>query len=1008
MGLIKNKCQDTRITYCTTGVLLQRLINKKNMLQYTHIILDEVHERDKNMDFLLLVVKKLLRTNSITVKVILMSATIDVNKFAKYFSSPVENKFLPAPIIDVPQRNPYNVSIYYIDDLENLGTIPEVNYDAPNFTCEMSEFCARIVHIFDRIDRKSNEDSDSAYDRHAALIFLPGFLEIEELRSVLLSPKYTSAKWDIIILHSLISTEDQENIFKKPPKDFRRIILSTNIAESSVTVPDVKYVIDFCLTKLLINEPGSNYQCLQLCWASKSNCQQRAGRAGRLMDGRVYRMVPRSFYETMLPEETLPEILRTPLANVILKTKQLNMGEPRALLALSLDPPNLSNLRNTILLLKEVGALLDRGQTIQEFDGELTPLGLVMAALPLDIRVSKLIILGHIFDILQDAIIIAASMSVKNIFNIDFHELESTYNEKLYWSHKSDSDSIACLNVFKVWRNDKANRRITNPQEEKEWAKRNSLRVKSLREIDAFIAEIRMKLRRFGIKETMGNSKITWESLRIDRTFIIKIIIAGAFYPNYFVKFPYKVEDNKQSIEKLLSFRNPMNTVVLRGWPLRQPGSVYSKRFQEFFGQHLAIDNKDITISFDGSNRVYIEYEGNCMPDYWFVQTCIKLRQCRFPIEIKLLSETDACRRAEKLGLTKDYGKIVFSPSNPEEPPYKRYMYDKKPYPELPEQSEYRSKVTLQGPFSPIETRLVHLVTTGISKTVTIEATSVNSVLLDTCLDNPKGLILVAQTINQSTKNVMHLILRNTTLLPNTPGLASLITLIFTPYMELRRSPLGTYYMGALCGLGYDPSTGKSLFPEHDIHIMFDIEITINDLRMINKLRHWMNVGMFFNENNNIDEEAQNELTIKCQNQIKDAFNQVIYKPRKTQEESISTNNFGKWNLYDGTLFLEPARETFRKSNIYRLHKALELNEKNDKLEEMIKHLLELEVLAYKDPSETSIAPVYCKLCQTEVYGIIDLRAHLCSKQHTTNQRLIDTTADFGENLESLLSKIKL
>lgn len=107
-----------------------------------------------------------------------------------------------------------------------------------------------------------------------------------------------------------------------------------------------------------------------------------------------------------------------------------------------------------------------------------------------------------------------------------------------------------------------------------------------------------------------------------------------------------------------------------------------------------------------------------------------------------------------------------------------------------------------------------------------------------------------------------------------------------------------------------------------------------------------MNVAMHFNETK-IDDETQNELTIKCQNQIKNAFKEVIFKFRKTQEP-ISINNFNKWNLYDGSLFLEPSRETLRKSNIYRLHKALDLNEKNDKLEEIIKHLLELEVLAYE------------------------------------------------------------
>jgi len=529
-------------------------------------------------------------------------------------------------------------------------------------------------------------------------------------------------------------------------------------------------------------------------------------------------------------------MLRAPLANVILKTKLLDMGEPKSLLALSLDPPNLSNIRDTILLLKEVGALLNK--SMQEFDGDLTPLGRVMANLPLDVHVSKLIILGHLFGVLSDAIIIAAIMSVKDMFNIGFRESETTYYEKLHWSAKSDSDSIACLNAFKVWRNDKVNRRINNPNQEKEWARRRNLRVRSLREIDALMTDITSKLRSFGIQETMGPEKINWEDLSIDRYFVLKFIIAGAFYPNYFVKFPYNVNDHKQDIEKMLAFRDPMNTVILRDWPSKQPGSLYAKQFQEIFGQNILMEQKDyenITVSFDGSSRVYIEYEPkNRVPnDYTFIRNCVKLRQCRIPIQIKLLSQIDACREAERLGLTKEYGRLLFQPSNPKERACRRYMYDKKPYPDLPESSEYQSRVTLQGPFSPIEVQLTHLVTTGMIKRVTVEATSVNSVLLDTCPDNPKGIFLVAQNIIRDSKNMAHLVLRDTTLLPTTPGLTTLITLIFTPYMELRRSPLGTYYTGALCGLGYNRITGKSLFPKHDLEIIFDVEITMNDLRMV-------------------------------------------------------------------------------------------------------------------------------------------------------------------------------
>ncbi|XP_011867555.1 PREDICTED: putative ATP-dependent RNA helicase TDRD9 [Vollenhovia emeryi] len=1007
MGLIRNISQDTRITYCTTGVLLNKLTNKKHLMDYTHIILDEVHERDEDMDFLLLVIRKLLRTNSTMVKIILMSATIDVDRFSAYFSTPVENQLLPAPIIEIVKGGLYDVSVYYLNEMDNLGNIPEVDRE-PKFTLAMAEFSARIIHVFDSIDKK-NSDTSNEYERSTVLMFLPGYGEIEELRTVLLSPKYADTNWDIIILHSLISTEEQENIFKKPPPNSRRLILSTNIAESSITVPNVKYVIDFCLTKLLVTEPGTNYQCLELCWASKSQCQQRAGRTGRVMDGRVYRMVPREFYEKVLQEEAVPEMLRAPLANVILKTKLLGMGEPKALLALSLDPPNLSNIRNTVLLLKEVGALLNRSG--QELDGDMTPLGRVMANCPLDVRVTKLIVLGHLFGVLSDAIIIAASMAVKDIFNIGFFELESTYHEKLHWSANSDSDCIACLNAFKVWRNDKAHRRINSPFEEKEWARRKSLRVRSLREMDAFIFEITQKLHDFGITEIMSSDTNTWEALNIDRTFVLKFIIAGAFYPNYFVKFPHKVKEHEQAIERTLASRDPSNTIFLHGWPLRQPGSLYSKKFQEIFGNRMKLKNyENITVSFDGSSRVYVEYEAkNRAPaDNTFVRDCVKMRHCRNPIEIDLLSETDARCQAEDLGLTKDYGRILFQPSNPGEPPCRRYMYDKKPYPDLPEYSGYRSKVRLQGPFSPIEIQLAHIVINGITKTVSVESTSVNSVLLDSCPDNPNGLFLVAQNIVRDSKNPSHLVLRNTTLLPITPGLTSLIALIFAPYMELRRSPLGTYYTGALCGLGYNRITEKSLFPEHDLEILFDVEFTISDLRMINKLRHWMNLAMNFNHRSDIvDDEAHHEMTANCHSVIRNTFKNVIYKTRE-KIEPVPVSNFDKWNRYDETLFLVPARETSRNTIVYSLHKALELNEKNDELEDMIKHLLELETLAYQDPRETSIASVCCKLCQTEVTGIINLRAHLCSAEHAAKQQLIDTTAEFGEALQSLLDKLRL
>lgn len=215
--------------------------------------------------------------------------------------------------------------MYLLHYISTLLQIPEVSATKPCITSKMLEFCVNLIKVLDDVDMKADDakyDSETnLYERHVILIFLPGINEIEEINNLLCLPKHEQSKWDIVILHSSITSEEQQRIFQKPPHGYRRLILSTNIAESSITVPDVKYgllnynkrkfvykaifnfiffsVIDFCLIKHLITDPHTNFSCLELKWASKANCEQRAGRTGRVMDGRVYRLVPQTFYEVI-------------------------------------------------------------------------------------------------------------------------------------------------------------------------------------------------------------------------------------------------------------------------------------------------------------------------------------------------------------------------------------------------------------------------------------------------------------------------------------------------------------------------------------------------------------------------------------------------------------------------------------------------------------------------------------------------------------------------------------
>ncbi|XP_078043923.1 putative ATP-dependent RNA helicase spindle-E [Augochlora pura] len=1230
VGLLNQTCKDTRLTYCTTGVLLHKLINAKNMLNFTHIILDEVHERAEDMDLLLFVVRKLLRTNSRLVKVILMSATFQTIKFAKYFSSPVRDQLVPAPIIEIAQKTYFNISIFYLCQLGALGPLPEISATEPVVSKKMMEFCVNIITILDDIDMKADDvvycPETNVYERHVILVFLPGIHEIEEMYNLLL-PKRKLAKWDTMVLHSSITNEEQQRIFQKPPHGYRRIILSTNIAESSITVPDVKHVIDFCLTKQLIVNPKTNFQCLELTWASKQNCDQRAGRTGRVMHGRVYRLVPQTFYEAVLPKEAPPEILRAPLGNTVLKAKLLDMGEPKAVLALTLDPPDLANLERTILILKEVGGLIDKPNEFQPFDGKLTDLGQVMARLPLDTRITKLIMLGHVYSVLYETTIIAACLAVKDVFDSPFQQKMSAYNTRLTWAADSSSDCIAFMNVYKVWILNKANGTINSNAAEKRWASQNFVQIRVLREIKALVTELKERLRKMGIVESEGINKVTWKGTELP--IVLKIVIAGAYYPNYFVKHVPDGQQNQNDGLKLLNGLDPCKTVYMQGWPMRQPGYLYAKRIQDIFEKHVASKRIKVIVSFDGSSRVYVQFVEDQLPNNKdnngdnnttkkisrSVYKAIKMRQSNVSLQIPILNEDFAIKRAEKECLkgtqyfhfarniktclwprlpsirssripivmcqvdspgkfwiqvrdsrvkeqvdrisyvidknlnylnsfdsVPETGTVVIAPykmkhsishfraivmgsiTSPEilvqlyyldygcsgecclsdlkrvdnielaefpalaiqcvlaklQPStaddmdnnwsgaasnffralvhkpgllygdiysivngimalgvileesdgkeidinqsligegfakekeegyfsrfnhglrmkqaeltdeqcqrYEQLQYNQdcaeNVYPYPPTVIECCGSVNLRGPFSPLEVDLRHLTIANKDNRIKVMMNSVNAVLLDNDPENSSQRLLVAGCISQSAYNNT-LTLHNTTLMPRLPGLTALLGLIFAPSVELRRNTYGTYYIGALCGLGFDPNTKRNLFPEHDLELQFDAEIDINDLQDINKLRHWMNIGM--NINSNFREGNSMEDTITCQTKIKETFLKLFEKERKPQTlETI--NNFDKWNLYDDPLYLRPNRVSLVANNIFKLHNALELEE-TDRLLEIIEHTKKLQELMKEDPRKPGNTNIPCKVCNVVLNDIYGLRSHLFSTSHKNEQK---------------------
>ncbi|XP_045519372.1 probable ATP-dependent RNA helicase spindle-E [Pieris brassicae] len=668
---------DTRISYVTTGVLLQKLVSSKNLNEYTHIILDEVHERGQEMDFLLLVVKKLMYTVSSGVRVILMSATFNTKVFTNYFHIPAIGDHNKPSCIHI-KTGQAKQKVFYINNL-NKFTLPTMN-DTPQITMEMHHLVVKLVNGFESIDSQGHSIDISNDNLPSVLIFLPGIHEIEELYTCLTNDELrrklcgqSSLHWWVLPLHSTITADEQVRVFQRAPPGQRKIILSTNIAESSITVPDIKYVIDYCLMKVLIADVNINFTTLQLQWASKANCDQRAGRAGRVGGGgRVYRLVTDKFYENFLDECT-PELTRCPLERLVLLAKTLEMGPPVDILALAMNPPDLSNVHRTILVLKEVGALkkLVNGEWSSS-DGDITYLGRIMAQLPLNVQMSKLIMLGYIFGCLDECVIMAAAMSVKNVFSSPFREQLNAYNSKLTWADGSTSDSIAFLNVYKVWSHLRQQHHFKKSGEsESKWARRFYVQVRAMRELDEMVRELRMRLSREEIDTKMAKSHWGRQELPV----VLKVLLAGAFYPQYFVQVAGDEVREREAV-RTLSGLNPRNTVYLKGFPDNQPGDIYATAIKKVIMNHIGDEPR---VTFDKNSRKvfltfndkYHEMKRNqarggdptipgqvVLPIYKSIKARQLKMQCRIPL-LPLNKANDLAKAMEALKISRNVDQMV-------------------------------------------------------------------------------------------------------------------------------------------------------------------------------------------------------------------------------------------------------------------------------------------------------------------------------------------------------------
>ncbi|MGX4640516.1 ATP-dependent RNA helicase HrpA [Massilia sp. SYSU DXS3249] len=415
------------IKLMTDGILLAETQTDPLLKAYDTIIIDEAHERSLNIDFLLGYLKQLLPRRP-DLKVIITSATIDAERFARHFTQ--EGK-KPVPVIEVSGRL-YKVEVRYrpvdrdpVQAGSGADNKPAQSGKKPAQQArEKRDLMDAVVDGVDELCRLGQGD---------VLVFLPGEREIRDCAEAL--RKHHPPHVEILPLFARLSVEEQDKVFRTT--NARRIVLATNVAETSLTVPGIRYVVDAGLARVKRYSFRNKVEQLQVEPIAQSAANQRAGRCGRVADGVCIRLYEEEDF-LQRPKFTDPEILRSSLAAVILRMKSLHLTDVETFPFI--EPPQGRAIADGYQLLQEVGAV--------DETNELTPLGRKLARLPLDPRVGRMILASLDNDCLSEMLIIASALSVQ-----DPRDRPMEYQQQADEKHKKFADEKSeFLSFIKIWK----------------------------------------------------------------------------------------------------------------------------------------------------------------------------------------------------------------------------------------------------------------------------------------------------------------------------------------------------------------------------------------------------------------------------------------------------------------------------------------------------------------------------------------------------------------------------
>ncbi|KAK9747585.1 hypothetical protein RND81_02G001800 [Saponaria officinalis] len=468
----------TILKYLTDGMLLREAMTDPLLERYKVIILDEAHERTLATDVLFGLLKEVLR-NRPDLKLVVMSATLEAEKFQDYFSG--------APLMKVPGRL-HPVEIFYTQE-------PERDYlDAAIRTVVQIHLCEPAGDI---------------------LVFLTGEEEIEDACRKInkevanLADQVGPVK--VVPLYSTLPPAMQQKIFEAAPPPSkeggpagRKIVVSTNIAETSLTIDGIVYVIDPGFAKQKVYNPRVRVESLLVSPISKASAHQRAGRAGRTQPGKCFRLYTEKSFNNDLVPQTYPEILRSNLANTVLTLKKLGIDD---LVHFDfMDPPAPETLMRALEVLNYLGALDD--------EGNLTKLGTIMSEFPLDPQMSKMLVVSPEFNCSNEILSISAMLSVPNCFLRPREAQKAADEAKARFGH-IDGDHLTLLNVYHAFKQN---------QEDTNWCYENFINFRAMKSAENVRMQLERIMVRFNLKccSTNFNSRDYYINIR-------KAMLAGYF-----------------------------------------------------------------------------------------------------------------------------------------------------------------------------------------------------------------------------------------------------------------------------------------------------------------------------------------------------------------------------------------------------------------------------------------------------------------------------------------------